>query len=326
VPRVSICIPTYNRANIIAATVDTILAQSYTDFELVVVDNCSTDGTQEIINGIKDSRLRFVRNEYNCGLILNQNRAIEEGQGEFIAVLHDHDFYHPDLVKRSVDILDGNPGVGVVCSGMHLVDPDQPERIIRTDIQPWAPVMSGKEMRRIMMREWNSPIAAPTAMVRRRCYEEAGTFIAEYGGAADRELWLRIFRKWDCAYIAEPLAKLRDRYIISSYNKTQSVEFWKQMKGQITIQEVHMPYQYGNAPVKVAWERTKLRMKTFMQFWRWGLWGLASNENVFVREAADAFTEVGMRGSARLLMSLQSSALASRALANVRRLYRASRA
>src|SRR3954463_3838495 len=114
-PRLSICVTTYNRAQWIVPSLQTILNQSYTDFDLTVVDNASTDNTEELVRSIRDPRLRYVRNPVNCGLILNQNRAIELATGELIAIYHDDDFYHPDIVRRSIEVLDANPRVGVVC-------------------------------------------------------------------------------------------------------------------------------------------------------------------------------------------------------------------
>jgi glycosyltransferase involved in cell wall biosynthesis len=83
-PKVSVCIPVYNCEAYLANTIRSVLAQSLTDFELVIIDNASTDRTAEIISGFEDPRLRSLRNEKNLGMMGNWNRCLEEARGEFI--------------------------------------------------------------------------------------------------------------------------------------------------------------------------------------------------------------------------------------------------
>ena len=107
--QISVCIPTYNRCSTLRNTISTILDQTYTEFELVVVDNASTDSTEAVIRGFTDPRIRYVRNPFNVGQIENQNRCIEEAAGEIIAIFHDDDIYHPDILRRSLAMLDKYP-------------------------------------------------------------------------------------------------------------------------------------------------------------------------------------------------------------------------
>jgi glycosyltransferase involved in cell wall biosynthesis len=320
----SICIPTYNRAGMLAETLDTIRRQTYADFELVIVDNASTDNTEEIVRSIDDPRLRYVKNPENVGLILNQNRAIEEARGELVAVYHDHDLYDLDLVRRSVEIFEANPNVGVVCSAIQLVDPDNPDQVYRTDVMPWHEVTPGRSVRGLLLHEWNSPITAPTAMVRRKWYHVAGAFRPEFGGGADREMWLRIFRHCDLGYIAEPLARLRDRKKIRSFNRTQADYHWNTLKGQVRIQAVHLESEFADSPGRRSLERQLLRYMQFTEFWKWALWAVAQGDNTeFLNVAVAAFRDTGMDISARLLDFCRRSRFAARSIAAVFQVYKA---
>jgi hypothetical protein len=324
--RVSISIPTYNRADIIGETLATILNQSYSDFELVIVDNASTDNTEAVVRSIDDPRLRYVRNPTNLGLILNQNRCIEEASNEFVAVYHDHDFYHPDLVKKSLEIFDTHPTVGVVCCAVHTVDPVSPDLIKRTDIRNWTECTPGRVIRRELLHRWDSRITAPTAMVRKVCYEQAGVFRPEVGGGADRELWLRILRSWDLGYIATPMARLRDRPTAVPVDRSRAAalaaEHWHQLAGQVRIQTVHMEQDFAHSPLRLMSERARLKTTALREFWRWEMLMLAKGHEQACAQAADAFQQAGLTWSSVIAAWLHRSQAAKTSLSVALRTYR----
>jgi glycosyltransferase involved in cell wall biosynthesis len=115
-PRVSIGMPVYNGARYLKEAIDSLLAQTYADFELIISDNASTDSTAEIIKeyAAKDRRLRCYRNEKNLGLAANQNRVYELARGEYFMLAHHDDVRAPECLERCLEILDRDPAV-VVC-------------------------------------------------------------------------------------------------------------------------------------------------------------------------------------------------------------------
>lgn len=115
-PRVSIGMPVYNGAHYIEEAIDSLLAQTYRNFELIISDNASTDSTPEIIKKYvaKDRRLRYYRNEKNLGLGANQNRVYELARGEYFMLAHHDDVRAPECLERCLEILDHDPTV-VVC-------------------------------------------------------------------------------------------------------------------------------------------------------------------------------------------------------------------
>ena len=115
-PRVSIGLPVFNGEDFIAAALDAILAQTYTDFELIISDNGSTDGTQEICRAYaaKDQRIRYYHSEQNLGAAWNYNRVFQLSSGEYFKWAAHDDACAPTFVERCVDVLDRNPSV-VLC-------------------------------------------------------------------------------------------------------------------------------------------------------------------------------------------------------------------
>jgi glycosyltransferase involved in cell wall biosynthesis len=105
-PRVTIAIPLYNKARYIGQTLESALRQTYRDIEVVVVDNCSTDGSYEIVTTHHDSRIRVIRHAENIGLIANFNAALALAEGEFVKILCADDLLQPDCIAKQVEALD----------------------------------------------------------------------------------------------------------------------------------------------------------------------------------------------------------------------------
>ena len=120
-PRVSICIPTYNSARYLGAAVESALAQEYDDYEVVVCDNASTDGTQDLLSRYDDPRLRNVRYEELVGQAANWNRCLDLAAGDYVVLLHADDILQPQFLARAAAVLDANADVGLVhCAVQHV--------------------------------------------------------------------------------------------------------------------------------------------------------------------------------------------------------------
>lgn len=121
-PKVTVGVPTYNRADHLRNALVQILAQDYRDLELIVSDDASTDSTPEIVRQFNDDRLIYSRNESNLRIPGNLNAILSRARGDYIVFLHDHDSFHPSLVSRMVRVLDTNVDVGLVFSGLAWTD------------------------------------------------------------------------------------------------------------------------------------------------------------------------------------------------------------
>ena len=105
---VSIIMPTYNCARFIRESIDSVLAQTYTNWELIIVDDSSTDNTAEMIANFNDPRIHYLRNEQNEGAALTRNKALRAVKGRYIAFLDSDDLWHPDKLERQIAFMEQN--------------------------------------------------------------------------------------------------------------------------------------------------------------------------------------------------------------------------
>lgn len=120
-PRVSVLTTTYNGARFLRQTIDSILGQTFRDFEYLLIDDASTDGTVDLIRSYDDPRIRLVRNEANMGISGSRNRAFQMARGEFIATTDQDDLSDPHRLEQQVCLLDARPDISAVASRVHLL-------------------------------------------------------------------------------------------------------------------------------------------------------------------------------------------------------------
>jgi len=202
-PKVSVCVPSYNYGHYIDGCIRSVLGQTYKDWELVVVDNHSSDATSRVVRSFHDPRIRYYENDENIGLVANWNRCITLSRGEYVAILPADDRHLPGMLERSVEMLDSHPRVGFCHTSYHWID--ESGRII--DTKKWwdsDQVFSGlSELRKLVLGCYISPASV---VVRRECYRELGGFDESYRFEIDWLMWSRIALAYDVAYLAEPLA------------------------------------------------------------------------------------------------------------------------
>lgn len=123
-PKVTVFIPVYNRQHYIGPAVDSVLAQTYGNFEVLIVDDGSTDGTLAKLAEYRDPRLRVERNPHNMGIPATRNRGLELARGEYIALLDSDDLCYPDRLARQVEFLDRHPDIVQIGSACNFMDAD----------------------------------------------------------------------------------------------------------------------------------------------------------------------------------------------------------
>lgn len=217
-PRVSVCIAAYNAAPFLATTLDALWGQDFEDFEVVVVDDASTDGTSEVLVTETDRRLRYVRLPQNRGQARANDEALDRAQGEFIKFLDADDLLEPTCLRKMVRELDAYPGASFVfCRRNIEVEEDARERSeewISLHGNPAArfervdAINSGSEL----LEQWitaglgNNWIAEPAGvMARRSSLERVGGYSRRTKLVIDMDLWARLMTCGDVAYVDEPL-------------------------------------------------------------------------------------------------------------------------
>jgi glycosyltransferase involved in cell wall biosynthesis len=192
-PTVSVLITTHNRARLVGDAIESVMAQSYPDWELVIVDDGSTDGTREIVAGHvkQDPRVRYVY-QPNQGLSKSRTRGLELLTGDYAAFLDDDDLYLPDKLERQVGFLEAHPDVALVYSQVDLVDARTGQHL---RLSPKKPALTFQEL----LAECT--IASHSLLVRRACLERLGGFRRDLRGGDDYEMWLRIVRTHRIAFL-----------------------------------------------------------------------------------------------------------------------------
>ncbi len=207
-PPVSICLVTYNREGLLPLTLDSILEQTFKDYELIISDDCSDDGTEEICRSYakRDARIRYSRNAHNLGMPGNLNASLKTAKGVYLAITHDGDIYRADCIARWKKSLDKYPSAGFVFNSYRTYIKNK-EIIFK---ESYPAVISGLELGRRLLARWDSCVFG-TVMLRKEVLERFGHFDPRFGNYADVDLWLRVAREFDVAYINEPLITLMPR-------------------------------------------------------------------------------------------------------------------
>lgn len=201
IPTVSILLPVYNGEKYLADVMESILSQTYSDFEVVVVDDGSTDGSVEIIRAYadKDTRVRLICHTH--GFIDTLNKGLAECQGTYIARMDADDKMKPERLERQVTVMDGNPDIAFCASYMQRMDG---EEIFNSGL-------SGKIERLATTLLLGNFISHPTVMLRRKFLEEHHLqYCKGYDYAEDYKLWTEVAEVGGSLYIIpEPLVEYR---------------------------------------------------------------------------------------------------------------------
>ncbi|MGD0785815.1 MAG: glycosyltransferase [Sedimentisphaerales bacterium] len=208
VPKVSVCMPCYNRQDYIAEAIESVLSQSFRDFELVITDNCSTDGTIEIIKkyASKDSRIRFYINSTNLGMISNFNRSVLLGSGEYIKVICSDDLLAPGCLAVFADVLDKNPSVSLVTSFSKEFGEND---LVRDEkFFPGTGLLDGKKSQKSLFLDGNWA-GSPTYTMFRRRDLYVGLFNHWKYWVCDHDMWLRLMGVGDMYVVPEILSFIR---------------------------------------------------------------------------------------------------------------------
>lgn len=195
---VSVIIPTYNRAQVISRAIRSVLSQTYSDFELIIVDDASKDGTEEVVKRFRDPRITYFRNRVNMGGNAARNRGIRLAKGKYVAFLDDDDEWLPTKLSKQTSLLSKLPrSVAVVYAGYKVLG--ESGRAFGV-VSPRCEGYIFDEL-----KERNCIGATSTAMVRKEVFDEVGGFDEELPYNEDWDMWLRVARYHEFRYVLQPL-------------------------------------------------------------------------------------------------------------------------
>ncbi len=199
-PNVSIVIPAYNAMKYLPETIDSVLNQTYNDFEVLIINDGSSDHIVQWVSQLVDPRVKLI-SQTNQGVTVARNKGIACAQGEYIAFLDADDLWEPTILEKQVRCLEDNPAVGLVHTWMTIIDEQSKltGKVMTSNAEgdAWKQVV-----------ELNT-VPCSSVMVRRCCFETVGVFDQNLRNIDDWDMWIRIAARYPFAVIKEPLMRYR---------------------------------------------------------------------------------------------------------------------
>lgn len=203
--KVGVVIPTYNRAATIGTSIQSVLNQTWQKFEIIVVDDGSTDNTRQVVEAFADERIRYVCLEQNGGVSRARNTGIRLAECEFIAFLDSDDEWLPEKLEKQMQVmLHASDKVGLVYCRMRGTKKDGTTLVCP---ELWRPIeyLQGNILLPLLE---DNVIGTPAMLVRKRCLEQTGGFDEGLKCLEDWELVLRIAEKWEIGFVDEMLVEV----------------------------------------------------------------------------------------------------------------------
>jgi glycosyltransferase involved in cell wall biosynthesis len=253
-PRVSVVMPAYNAARFLRKALDSILVQTFKDFELIVVDDGSTDASAEILAACTDARVQVIRKTRNEGLVAALNLGIAQARGEYLARMDADDIALPNRLASQVEWLDKHPEIEVLGTAAIRIDPDgcPIERMVSVS----SPNDVANRLRYGIVSLVHSSVLARTAFLRRlRGYR------AEFPYAEDVDLWLRAIQYGQISILREPLMLYRanpagirlSQIVVSAHSHAYAFDCYRRrLRGENELTRYEFMVSIDLKPIEAA--------------------------------------------------------------------------
>jgi len=215
--KLSVITPTYNAERYIKDAINSILLQTLPDFEFIILDDCSTDNTWEIIKQFaeKDNRIIAIENENNLGIAGNRNKGISLAKGKYIVWQDADDISIIGRLEKQYQFMEKNSDVGI-CGGFLQFFSNNSDSGVRR----YAP--DDRTLRKKIFRY--SPVAQPAAIIRKKCLDEVGKYNLKYPPAEDIDMSFRIGRNYKFANLQEVVIKYRENENSATFTRLKTIE------------------------------------------------------------------------------------------------------
>jgi glycosyltransferase involved in cell wall biosynthesis len=264
-PTVSVAMAVYNGEQYLAEAVESILAQTFTDFEFIIIDDGSTDGSLSILRryAALDRRIRLVSRP-NRGQVPTLNEILEMARGELIARMDADDIALPSRLEVQVDYLRRHPECLVVGSRVLLIDGDG------EPLCEFSKAQTHEEIDGAHLRGEGGAIIHPAVVMRREAFLAVGGYRAEVASAEDLDLWLRLAERGRLANVPEMLLKYRRHPLAMGYAEMEK----QRQAGETLLRDAWRRRGLGEPPRPAPDGRTRLGPADHHRIWAW--WALGS--------------------------------------------------
>lgn len=232
-PKVSVIIPSYNHEKYVDKAIDSVLAQTFTNFELLIIDDASQDKSVEVICHYTDPRIRLFVHEKNAGAVATLNEGISKSRGEYIAILNSDDLFLPTKLAKQVAYLDKTSSVGAVFTHVSVIQNKKSATAGYYATVFMQPNRTSTEWLSFFFKYGNA-LCHPSILIRRECYKKIGLYDARYHQLPDFDMWVRFAMKYSLYIIQEPLTQFRvlagRKNTSAKTNQTQIRSEWELRK------------------------------------------------------------------------------------------------
>lgn len=287
--KIAVCLLTYNHVEVIESTLRSVLDQTLTGYEVIVSDDCSTDGTWERILELAaaDVRINPMRTPHNMGMPGNANFAVAQSDRPYIAVLHHDDLYRNDLLEKWAGVLDRHSDVAFVFN---------PYGVYESDFVYEDP-MSGERMagdwflNERLFAHWGCSVRG-TAMIRREAWEQAGGMREQFGMLADIDMWMRLAMRGAVGYVPEPVVTMRHQRP-SYYPDIYNMGTWS-WRRQRFLYEIHASNRLSYLKLNTLLGRLRwwgFRLKLSFETSKWLVYAVVRKRPEMITSSHESVTQ-----------------------------------
>lgn len=212
VPKVSVVMPNYNGEKYLKESIESVLNQTYNDFEFLIIDDASTDSSKDIIESFNDSRIVAYYSKKNRNVAYTANIGLKKARGRYIARIDSDDIWELDKLEKQIRFMDNNPQYGVCFTKIHLID----ENTVIADKKYEELCSLFNSVENMTQKEWvqhffyiGNCLCNPSSLIRKSVIDDIGYYNIAYVPAQDFELWTRVVIKYPIYVLDEKLIKYR---------------------------------------------------------------------------------------------------------------------
>ncbi len=287
--KISVCLLTYNHVEVIESTLRTILDQTIASYEVIVSDDCSTDGTwQRILElAAADARIKPIRTPHNMGMPGNSNFAVAQSDRPYIALLHHDDLYRQDLLEKWVGVLERHQDVAFVFNPYGVYQ----SGYVYQEAMPGECIEGHWLLDAYLLPRWGCAVRG-TAMIRRSAWKEVGGMREQFGLLSDVDLWMRLAMVWQVGYVPEPVITVRHQRP-DDYPDDYKEGNWS-WKRQRFLYEIHAANRLTYFKLKTLAGRLKwwgFRIKLSCETAKWLVYAVVRKKPAMIATSNDSYTE-----------------------------------
>lgn len=285
----SACLLSYNSAATLEYAIKSLLEQDFTDYELIISDDCSTDTSWELINNYTKlyEKISAIRTLHNAGVAGNANFSVAHAKGKYVAILHHDDEFRSDLFRKWVDVMEENPRVGLCFNDYSCNEMNIPSYRDNNSKKSFNKITNGRYfLKNHLLKHWGCPVWG-SYITRKVIWDELNGFNPAFGILPDVDLTMRIALNWDIGYINKALIDLK-REKPEVYPREYKDFSWKNW---LILFDIHAN-NIGRVYSKKNLHRWIIfRFKVSFEITKWLLYGVVRKKEQIIKEAKESVND-----------------------------------